>query len=453
MTDLCIINSPLFRDSNALYDEDSLPPIGLGYIASVASNSGLSVVLVDAVANRIPLKRLVDDVRALSPKAVAINIFTTNYVLVKEFVESLRSSCAHVILGGLSTRTLYKEIFKWKYAGKIDIVFGDGELIVPDLLRGIEKQFPFETQGNMRFFRVDNSSPYFCNDISNLPLDRSYFSNEPIHHPRGFMEANIVASRGCIYNCSFCAAARSLNKDLAIRERTISSLVNELNEIVTEFPHVSSIRVLDDLFLKGASCIANAIALFSQFSLKWRSMAHVMTFQGVSLDTLIQLRDCGCSELFVGIESGSPRVLKSIHKTHDIEKIRSNLIRVMEAGIPLKGYFIYGFPNETAEDFDKTYRLACDLKEASIRYGVSFRTSVFQFRPYHGTELFHSLVKNGVSTEGVMQVNGNADLSSLVGRLQFNFHSGNYANAPIEIVHDFVYKTANLSSATDWGLS
>ncbi len=450
--DLLLVNSPLFREFNPRYDEDSLPPLGLGYIATMVSKAGFSVALVDAVADKIPFNSLIKEVEERKPENIAINIFTTNLNLVKEFVESVATPRRRVIIGGLSTRTLYEEIFSWVCDGNIDVVSGDGELIVPDILNGKEKQKPDKVQNNFRYFKVDTSSPYFCMDLSALSLDRSYFSNEPIIHPKGFIEANIVASRGCIYNCAFCAAARSLNKDLIIWERSTQSLIAELNEIQNSFPDVNSIRVLDDLFLKGPGCIENAIEVFSKSDLSWRSMAHVMTFNKVSSERLVTLRNSGCRELFTGIESGSPRVLKSIHKTHDVERIKLNLFRVIEAGIPVKGYFIYGFPGETVEDFEKTFVLASELKNAAENFGIGFRTSVFQFRPYHGTEIFHTLVSQGVNVSDIVQMEGNQELSSLIGRIQFNFHSGNYAAEPIEIVQEYIHKTANLSTAEDWGL-
>lgn len=452
MLDLCIINSPLFREINTLYDEDSLPPIGLGYIATVASNAGLSVRLIDAVADRIPLEDLKNIIKEQNPKAIGINIFTTNYELVKELIQSIDDTECHIIIGGLSTRTLYKDIFKWKFEGLIDVVFGDGELIVPDLLQGTERQHPYETKGRRRLFKIDTKSEYYCSDISNLPLNRNYFSNEPVVHPKGFLEANILASRGCIYNCAFCAAARSLNKDLSVRERSKKSLIIELKSIHEEYPSVTSIRVLDDLFLKGSKSISNAIEVFSQFSFQWRSMAHVMTFRGATSQVLLRLKDSGCSEIFVGVESGSPRILKKIHKTHDIDKIQRNLFKVLDSKIGLKVYFIYGFPDETEEDFSLTYELAYSLKNRAEQSGEKFRTSVFQFRPYHGTEIYNSLKREGVAVDDILQTDGDDKLSSLVGRLQFNFHSGNYSNAPMNVVRDYIHKTANLTSTQDWGI-
>lgn len=244
-----------------------------------------------------------------------------------------------------------------------------------------------------------------------------------------------------------------MNRDLNIRERTPSSLIKEIHDIRAEFPDVTSIRVLDDLFLKNSHSIDTALDVFSKFNLNWRSMAHVMTFRNVDISKLIQLKETGCSELFIGIESGSPKILKSIHKTHNINLIKDNLFRVMEAGISIKGYFIYGFPNESKSDFEKTYRIASELKEGADKYGVKFRTSVFQFRPYHGTELFHELKKKGLDEEKITQVEGNKELSSLVGRLQFNFHTGNYSLESDKLLQEYIYRTSNLTSLKQWGLN
>ncbi len=442
-----IINSPLFRDHNPLYDEDSLPPIGLGLLATTLRIEGIEVELVDAVHERIPLKKLEQIVTEKEPSFVAINIFTTNYELVKDLVCDLQSSKIHWVIGGLSTRTLKDKIFTWNTDDKISIVFGDGEHIIKDIVNNDLKEEPVEVIGNKKFYKVDNASTYFSKDISNIPLDRSFFKNEPIDHPFGFLEANIITSRGCVYNCAFCAAASSLNKDLGIREKSFESVVNELKSIQIEFPDVTSIRVLDDLFLKYRKSIETAINLFSLFEFNWRSMAHVQTFNKVDLGLLKKLKKSGCQELFIGIESGSPTILKQIHKNKDVNRVKQNLRMVLEAGISIKGYFIYGFPNETMEDFEKTYQLALYLKKQSSKLDGNFRTSVFQFRPYHGTELYHDMKKNYDGLDEVTNVKGKKELSSLVGRIQFNFHSGNYSNETNEVVEQYIYQTMNLNDS------
>jgi anaerobic magnesium-protoporphyrin IX monomethyl ester cyclase len=166
----------------------------------------------------------------------------------------------------------------------------------------------------------------------------------------------------------------------------------------------------------------------------------------VSDEQLHALKRSGCSELFIGIESGSPTILRAIHKTHDIGKIEQNLGNVLRAGINLKGYFIYGFPDETADDMEATYRLAERLMNAAAKTEARFRTSVFQYRPYHGTEIFHDLERAGIATQ-VMSVEPDPALSAMVGRLQFNFHSGNYSSTTDELVRDYIYRTIDLNDS------
>jgi len=440
---IILINSPLFRNKNDLYDEDSLPPIGLGYIATNLKKNGLQVELIDAVHLRIALSDLQSILDEKQPDVFGTNIFTTNYELVKDLCEGLRFS-ARIVVGGLSTRELYKDILAWNTDNPIDIVTGDGERIMLDIVRGSVKDRPFWEEKNRRVFRVDNHSHYLVSDISDVSLDRSFFQNEPILHPLGFTEANIITSRGCVYNCTFCAAARSLNRDYPVRERSISSIIAELQEIAQRFPAVSSIRVLDDLFLKSKDSVQKAIQVFRPFSFQWRSMAHVQTFRHVNDDLMEELRRSGCHELFIGIESGSPKILASINKTKDIVVIVQNLVKVFKAGIHIKGYFIYGFPGETEEDMQMTYELAVELKELASQHGVNFRTSVFQYRPYHSTQIYHNLAAEGKALN-VTQVAANHALSDLVGRLQFNFHSGNYSEVGYQVVEDYIYRTINLN--------
>lgn len=440
-----VINSPLFKEKNLLYDEDSLPPIGLGYIATHLQDNGIDVDLIDAVYEKLPLRDLISYLNYLKPEFVAANIFTTNYDLVQELFESLKFS-AHFIIGGLSTKELHKSIVGWKTNNLVDIVIGDGELITLDIVNDRLQQEPMISLNNFRVFKVDGSSKYYVNDISRQKLNRGFFLNEPVRHPFGFIEANIVASRGCIYSCTFCAAARSLNKEYPIRERSEESLIEELSEIQPKYPAVNSIRVLDDLFLKNSRIIGKAINVFSRFNFQWRSMAHVLTFQNADQSMLNALKESGCKELFIGIESGSPRVLRSINKTHNVNTIIDNLTKVFKAKIDIKGYFIFGFPDETEEEMEMTYQLAKKLSEIARSEGVSFRTSVFQYRPYHATEIFYDLADEGKALQ-VEQVTANEALSHMVGRIQFNFHSGNYSAVDSETLHGYIYRTTNLNDS------
>lgn len=436
MIEVAIVNSPLFRNPSIQGGEDYLPPIGLGYIATSLQRNNISVELIDSVALNISLDDLLTWVREVKPEYLGINIFSANYFIVKDFIEAIDFS-VHIIIGGLSTQSLHREIINWETDNQIDIVIGDGELIILDIIRNKIERDTLYTNNKRRVFKVGPDSPYFVKDLSSCILNRSFFTQEPTLNHYGNSEISIVSSRGCIYNCVFCAAARSLNKEYPIRERSIESLMEELTEIKAEYPETNSIRILDDLFLKSTKSIRTAIDIFKKFDFTWRSMAHIRTFNNVPQKSLNDLYKSGCVELFIGIESGSPNILKAMNKTHDISLIKNNLARIFKAGINVKGYFICGFPDETKEDLEKTYNLALDLKNLSNKFGSTFRTSVFQFRPYHGTLIYRSLTER-YPDFNIYDLSHNDELSKLVGRSEFNFHSFNFSKVSLSALHDYI---------------
>lgn len=438
--DVLIINSPLFRDKVDGYDEDSLPPLGLGYIATDLWSNGIIVELLDTVEGNIPLDTLLTIIRQKCPCYVALNVFTTNLHLVREIVELIDSG-VRFIVGGLATKNLYRTILRWKTSCPVDIVIGEGDFVVSAIVQGKPLDIICH-DGNKRVITVSANSPYFPHDISNIPLDRSFFVNQPLRHALGFNEVSIVTSRGCMYNCAFCSAARSLNKETPIRERNAQSVASEVRMLCEMYQDVHSVRVLDDLFLRNIESIERAVRMFEDVLITWRAMAHVLSFYKLSEAQLFELKRSGCKEVFIGIESGSPRILKKIHKTSDVDLVKLTIERLFRAGVNVKGYFIFGFETETVEDMQMSYDLAAWLKESSVRNNVNFRTSVFQFRPYHGTELYQDLIRK---VKMVDEISYHERLSNDIGRKQFNFTSGNFSEAVDEDLQRFIVLTNGLN--------
>mgnify|MGYP002531408948 CR=1 FL=1 len=216
----------------------------------------------------------------------------------------------------------------------------------------------------------------------------------------------------------------------------------EIRTIIHMNPSISSIRMLDDLFLRDEPSIDNAITMFNKFpGLNWRGMAHILTF-AKSIQALCALKESGCRELFIGIESGSASIRRKINKPGTVQQVVEVIHSILQAGIDVKGYFIFGFPDETAIDAEETYSLALKLKNISQNTKGTFRTSVFQFRPYHGTQLYNELLQRGKT---IHTIKSNIALNVIEGRSQFNFQSGNYSNISDDLLNDFILKTQSFS--------
>lgn len=440
MKKFILFNSPIFWDATK-EKEQYLSPLGLGYIATYLEKAGIDVTIVDCVKERKSVNDIVDFINKTHTDYIGINIFTQNYEMVKYIIESITITC-DCFIGGQVVKSIYLDILRWNTQNRLNIIIGEGEFIIPALVSGRCKQIPEQENDQKVVYRVNKNSEYFPKDISNIFLNRKYLGNEIIYNHYGEKEIAIITSRGCAFDCAFCGGAKSLNKDITTRIRTEECVITEIREILSAYPDIQSIRVLDDLFLRNGKSIDMTNNIFLKFPhLSWRGMVHVLSL-AKDVEKVKKLRRGRCRELFIGIESGSESVRRKINKLGTIDDIITVSKAILESGIDLKGYFIYGFPGETKEDFQKTYELASKIKEISTNTTGTFRTSVFQFRPYHGTQLYNEIVK---STGIIHECEFNQSISKFEGRSQFNFDFGNYSKEKDEILNQYIIKTQELT--------
>ena len=440
MKKFLLLNSPIYWDSSK-EKEQYLSPLGLGYIATYLEKAGMDVELIDCVKERKNVLDIVAYINETHPDYVGINIFTQNYDMVKYIIENIDTGC-ECFVGGQVVKSIFQTIFQWEIRNRLNIIIGEGEFIIPEIALGRCKQLPEKENDNKFVFRVNKDSQYFPAEISNIFLNRKYLGDEMIVNHYGEKETAIITSRGCAYDCAFCGGARSLNRDIPTRIRTEESVIKEISDVLSDHPDVQSVRILDDLFLRDGRSIDVANSIFSRFpQLSWRGMVHVLSLVG-AIDKIKKLKNGNCKELFLGIESGSEAVRVRINKLGRLDDIIRVSKEILQSGIDLKGYFIYGFPKETKMDFQKTFELASKLKEISLKTPGVFRTSVFQFRPYHGTQLYNEIVKE----KGIIhKCKFNEAISFFNGRSQFNFDFGNYSLECDELLNEYIIKTQELT--------
>ena len=441
MRKMVLINSPIYEDGT-FDDEEYLPPLGLGYIATSLKEMGVSVIVLDCVQNHISVNDIIGRLNEEAYDCIGINVFSPNLLYVQKILEGISYQCS-LFIGGQVVKSIYKELLTWNINNEFNIIIGEGEKIIPAIVLGCCQQKP-EIE-NKRVYRVSNYSIYFPENLDDVKLDRELIFNPYNYNHYGDKEAAIITSRCCAFDCAFCGGARSLNSDVSIRFRSNDNIKQEISKILNTENEIASIRVLDDLFLRNEKSIRNAAEIFSSFpGLSWRGMAHVKSFKNV--ESLDLLKISNCKELFIGIESGDDDIRKKINKLGSAEEIKRTAGRILKAGIDLKGYFILGFPDERQTSFEKTFDLAKAIKDISMTTEGKFRTSVFQFRPYHGTKLYNELISKGIT---VREYTFNEEISIFKGRRQFNYNSGNYSNESDEVLNNYIIKIQELGKNND----
>jgi radical SAM superfamily enzyme YgiQ (UPF0313 family) len=102
---------------------------------------------------------------------------------------------------------------------------------------------------------------------------------------------------------------------------------------------------------------------------------------GVCSEEMFHLMaEAKCYEIAIGVESGSPSILKQIGKGTTVEAIKKSVGWAKKAGILVRGYFILGMPDESEEDLKQTEHLADQLE--LDEYGFTILC------PYPGTQMY-----------------------------------------------------------------
>lgn len=439
MKDIILVNTPLSRDK-FISKEKFLPPIGLGYIQTYLEEENLEVELLDSLFLNLSVEEIKNIIKKERPRFVGLNVFTPNMEIVKEIIEGIPDE-VEIILGGQVMKNVYQDFVKWNVLHILHIVIGEGELIIPDIVCERVKESPILETGLCKVYHVTSESLYFPYDLSKIKLNRNIFKNRNMINHFGLEEACMISSRGCLYQCAFCGAANGRNKDTICRERKEEDLLEEINQIKRFTPNVSCIRMLDDLFLRNRHSIIKAMDIFKKVNLNWRAMAHILSFK-CNEDLIPLLKESGCLELFVGIESGSESMRKFINKSGDVAYVTHIIQEMLRNGISVKGYFMYGFPDETNEDMNQTYQLAKKLHTIASSVEGNFRNSTFQFRPYHGTELYNYVMAKGKKIGEFVQ---DKKLQDWKGRQQFNIVSGNYSACSQVEIDNYISRTLLLN--------
>lgn len=94
------------------------------------------------------------------------------------------------------------------------------------------------------------------------------------------------------------------------------------------------------------------------------------------------MREAGCIRMFIGIESGSQRMLDLYQKGYKKEEIKAKINFVKKAGIEATGFFMVS-SEDTENDFQQSVQLA---KECDLDYVL-----VTTLELYPGTALFNKL--------------------------------------------------------------
>jgi len=146
--------------------------------------------------------------------------------------------------------------------------------------------------------------------------------------------------------------------------------------------------------LRRASQFCHTV-IDSDLSLQWAASVNpndILRARKRMPDLLRRVAQSGCRRLLMGVESGSDRVLVDIvEKEVTVAQVHDVASEIAAHGIMGSYTFIVGFPGESTEEQEETYRLIDRLRKLNPQP----ETRVHLFAPYPGTPLFEKAIAYG----------------------------------------------------------
>lgn len=343
------------------------------------------------------LNILKDKVHDYQPDIVAISaLFNTSYnylapisTIIKEQVNS-----ALIVAGGGLPTNLYKTILK--ECPHIDAVcYGEGEIPMRDLVDAADPETLIEkhqswisrkTIGkvpiNSLVYNLDDIPEFDyslinLNDYNARSLDKSYSVQEEKR------EMSIHTSRGCPFNCVFCANGKLHGKK--VRFMSVKNVVTEVENMISNFG-LTTLIIEDDHFLSDKKRAKMILEQLSGFGIQIEFPNGIAVY---AIDDEIGklLKSAGVTLVSLAIESGSDYVLQNIiSKPLKVSMIEPKVKILRENGLQVRAFIVLGLPGEMHEHRIETLNM---LKNVGFDW-----VHIFIAIPIVGSRLYDICIDN-----------------------------------------------------------
>lgn len=403
------------------------PPYGPGVLCRTLEQRGYTTEIIDlnleiVLAARQEREKFCYDVwidklqtklDQFRPDLVGIScMFTMTHVIVKQIVDRVKTTDPHlpIIAGGVHITNAGKLVLE--DCPKIDFIGTfECDTSFPDLIDFVNSKIPLEKIAQMatlidgQYISLENRATPNAQEIDAFPI----YHHLPISQydqlgqigTYGFMRtdrpaASVLSNRGCRAHCSFCSVA-SFNGP-GVRMRSIKSVANEIELLVQKYG-IKHITWLDDdlLFNKQRTLDLFQEITNRKLDITWDA-SNGLIAAAITPENMKAMVESGCIGFNLGIESGNPEILHSVHKPGTVDTFRKAKVIIDQyPEVFVKGFLIIGFPNETLNQMLDTMNLSLEL--ALDWYSIQL------LNPLPSTEIYEKMIEQGLIQDNLSTSN------------------------------------------------
>jgi radical SAM superfamily enzyme YgiQ (UPF0313 family) len=370
-------------------------PLGLAYVAAAIDNQGHTVKVLNLMMQTDTQKALYGTIAEFNPEIIGIsvrniddqNMENPRFLLktVKDVVTSCRKySDATIVLGGAGYSIFPQASLDFL---KADIgIQGEGEGAFLTLLNRLPKKKDLsDIPGLYLPGRKNQKESGYIKSLSDLtlPLPDVHLST-----PSALKDQEIwipfQSRRGCPMDCSYCSTATIEGRIIRKHdpEKAVKTISRYAEAGLDHFFFVDNTFNLPSAY---AHTLCDQL-ISSKLKITWRCIIYPWK---VDDELAEKMAAAGCSEVSLGFESGSEKILTNMNKKYLRTDVRQISERLKKFEIVRMGFLLFGGPGETKDTVNESLEFAdaLDLEAMKITIGI---------RIYPNTSLHRTAIKEGL---------------------------------------------------------
>jgi len=375
-----------------LYVAPFEPPLGLAYLSAFLKERGFEVSLLDMQGLLMDSAELLRNIRAYRPDLIGITAMTPTVPEALRVAELARLTAptARIVLGGVHPTLDPASVLTSEHVDFV--VRGEGEFAFAELAARLAAGQSVETVEGLSYKESDGrlvitSKAALIKDLNTLPM--ADYESFPIEryiehnrHLRSIRGISMIVSRGCPFQCTFCAVHETMGR--AWRIKSAARVVAELLTL-KERHGIEGVWFKDSIFNLDKEWVKEFCRLMieADTGIQWQALTRVDL---INEEQIILMKQAGLTQLDLGIETGSPKSLIRLKKGITVERIKSQ-VAIAKRHVKIFGFFMIGIPGEEELDVQQTFELAKALELDRWTWSI--------YSPLPGSELYADLIAEG----------------------------------------------------------
>ena len=362
--------------------------LGLLYLAKALQRADVPVAVRDGWLETDPARANALDLVGDGPVLVGFKLFSLGIAATRAAIKAIKAKNpqAITIVGGPHPSGVGASL--WDDLPEVDFgMAAEGEIGLPQLARLLD-----DAPSPAALAKVPGliwcegatahaNAPAFVEDLDQLdqPAWDTVDVARYLARPTPVRKApylSILTSRGCPFDCTYCAGRTITGRRLRFRDP--AKVVDEMIMLRDRYG-VRTFAITDDNFSLVRSHVEGfcAALLARDAGLRWDCLATGLRLDSLDESLLRLMERAGCYAVSVAVESGSQRILDRMKKKLDLGVAREKIALIRRVTrLRINSYYIMGYPGETREELDATVRFA--------RRSAAHHAQFFLFTPLPG---------------------------------------------------------------------